>query len=87
MIAFPTHQPKKVFATFSVLLAATGAPRSTISLTSSMTSRRVISWTERGAQRPTISRFRMRLISPAERRFETCCLMNAFDEIIDTISD
>ena len=41
-------QPKKVFATFRVLLAATGAPRSTISLTSSMRLRRVISWIERG---------------------------------------
>src|SRR5215212_4718009 len=59
------------------LLAATGAPRSTISLTSSMTSRRVTSWIYREPHRRTISRFRMRLISAAERRFETCCLMNA----------
>ena len=49
MTAFPTHHPKKVFATFRILFAATGAPRSTISLTSSITSRRLISWTERAA--------------------------------------
>ena len=42
MIALPTHQLKKVFAICRVLLAAIGA-RSTISLTSSMTSRRVTS--------------------------------------------
>jgi hypothetical protein len=42
-------------------------------LTSSMTSRRVTSWTDRESQRPTISRFRMRLISPAERRLVWSC--------------
>src|SRR5215207_7321202 len=74
-IALATHQPKKALASFNVLLAATGAPRSTISLTSSMRSRLVISWTDREPQRSTSSRFRTRLISTAERRLETCCAM------------
>jgi hypothetical protein len=65
--ARPTHQRKKVLSVFSALFAAIGAPRCSIAVITSTTSRLVISWMLLLPHNFPISRRSKRDISPPER--------------------
>jgi len=73
--ARPTHQRRNVLMTFSVLLAATGAPRWSMPVTTSTTSRFRTSWMLLPPQAFPTSRRRSLAISSAERFWDSLCAM------------